>query len=60
MDLRDVHAEIVALRVEIKAYHEETTANKTDLQWVKKIVFGGFTVMFTVLGSLLAGALGTH
>jgi hypothetical protein len=52
MDLETLHAELVALRKEIRAYHNATISNKTDIVWIKRIVFGALTVVFTLVGAL--------
>ncbi len=52
MDLHTIYNEIVALRKDVQRYNEETTANKTDIAWLKKAVIGGFTFVFTILGGL--------
>ncbi len=60
MDLHDIYSEVVELRKDLKVYHAETVTNKTDLQWVKRVVIGGFGFIFTVLGGLIVGAFGAH
>ena len=56
-ELDTIHAELVELRKEIRAYHRATIQNKADLVWIKRLVFGAFGLMFTLIGALAKRAL---
>ncbi len=60
MDLNTIYSEIVAIRLDIKAFHKQVSANETDLAWIKRVVFGGFGVMFTIISGLVIAQLKAH
>ncbi len=58
MDLQTIHAELVALRTEVRTYHERNIKNDADIAWLKKAIFGGFGFVLTVLAGVVRATLG--
>jgi len=57
MDLTTIYTEILALRKDVQRYHSQTITNHTDIAWLKRVVIGGFSFVFTIIGGVILATI---